>query len=260
MTCRRTSKAWAASRSPVRSTCKGRVRRPAASRIFICHPSGPADEKACAEKILSNLAHRAYRRPVMPTTCRNCSRSTRWAQRTAASKSGVRLALQKILVSPDFLFRAELDPPDAAPGTRLQDQRRRAGLTPVVLPVEQHSRRRAARRCRERAALTTRRSCEAQVKRMLADPRSQALVKNFAGQWLFLRNIARISPDHDDLPDLRRESARGAGEGNRAPDRKPAARGSQRRRPAEHGLHVPQSSAWPSTTGSRASTAASSAA
>ena len=87
-------------------------------KIFICRPSGTADEKACAEKILSNLAHRAYRRPVsaddMPQLLALYKAGAAGA---AASSRACRLALQKILVSPDFLFRAEIDPPGAAPGS-----------------------------------------------------------------------------------------------------------------------------------------------
>ena len=67
-------------------------------------------------------------------------------------EAGVRLALQKILVSPEFIFRMEFDPPNAAPGQRPPDQRRRACIAPVLLPVEQHSRRRAARGRRARRA------------------------------------------------------------------------------------------------------------
>ena len=239
---RPSSKASAAFRSPARTMCKGRATTPSRERIFLCHPAAPAEEEACAEKILAEP--RAPRLPAADHRGRPAATARALParrRRTAASRPACRLALQKILVSPEFIFRMEFDPPDAAPGQRPPDQRRRACLAPVLLPVEQHSRRRAARGRRARRAQRRRRSWRRQVRRMLADPRSQALVKNFAGQWLFLRNIARIQPDPAVVPELRREPAAGAGAGNRAPDRKHAARGSQRRRSAQHGLHLRQS-------------------
>ena len=95
---------------------------------------------------------------------------------------GIQLALRRMLAEPEFLFRVERDPARAR-RRGLPRQRSRAGLAAVVLPVEQHPRRRAARRGRagpaeEPAVL------EQQVRRMLADPKAEALVDNFAGQWL----------------------------------------------------------------------------
>src|SRR5262249_54118085 len=86
-------------------------------RIFVCKPSGKADEQACAEKILTNLAHRAYRRPIAGEDIPRLMELYKQGYEDGGFEGGIRLALQKVLVSPDFLFRAELDPPDAAPGT-----------------------------------------------------------------------------------------------------------------------------------------------
>src|SRR2546425_10961974 len=86
-------------------------------RIFVCHPSGAAEERACARKILSTLAHRAYRRPVGAGDVTQLLALYKEGTQNGGFESGVRLALQKILVSPGFLFRAEVDPPGAAPGT-----------------------------------------------------------------------------------------------------------------------------------------------
>jgi Protein of unknown function (DUF1587)/Protein of unknown function (DUF1595) len=118
-------------------------------RIFLCHPATPAEEQACAEKIIANLAHRAYRRPISADDLPPLLGLYGQRAQKAGFEAGIRLALQTILVSPEFIFRIELDPPDSAPRS-VPGQRHRAGVTPVVLPVEQHARRRAARRGRAR--------------------------------------------------------------------------------------------------------------
>jgi Protein of unknown function (DUF1592)/Protein of unknown function (DUF1588)/Protein of unknown function (DUF1587)/Protein of unknown function (DUF1585)/Protein of unknown function (DUF1595)/Cytochrome C oxidase, cbb3-type, subunit III len=162
-------------------------------RIFVCHPSGAAEEQACARKILSNLAHRAYRRPVSADDMTQLLALYKGGAQNGF-ESGVRLALQKILVSPEFLFRAEVDPPGAASGTvyKISDVELASRLSFFLwssIPDDQLLAVAESGRLSDPSVL------QGQVKRMLADPRSQALVKNFSGQWLFLRNVARISPD-----------------------------------------------------------------
>jgi mono/diheme cytochrome c family protein len=168
-------------------------------RIFICQPSRPAEEQACATKIFSNLAHRAYRRPVSPDDMTQLLALYKTGAQNGGFESGVRLALQKILVSPAFLFRAEVDPPGAAPGTvhKINDIELASRLSFFLwssIPDDQLLAVAESGRLSDPSVL------QAQVKRMLADPRSQSLVQNFAGQWLFLRNIARISPDTTTFP------------------------------------------------------------
>jgi hypothetical protein len=162
-------------------------------KIFVCHPSGAAEEQACARNILSNLAHRAYRRPVSADDMTQLLALYKGGAQNGF-ESGVRLALQKILVSPEFLFRAEVDPPGAASGTvyKISDVELASRLSFFLwssIPDDQLLAVAESGRLSDPSVL------QGQVKRMLADPRSQALVKNFSGQWLFLRNIARISPD-----------------------------------------------------------------
>jgi hypothetical protein len=168
-------------------------------KIFICNPSGPAEEMACAEKILSNLARRAYRRPINADDMPQLLALYKAGAEEGDFEGGIRLALQKILVSPDFLFRAEIDPPNATPGTvyKISDVELASRLSFFLwssIPDEE------LLSIAERKELSTPSVLEAQVKRMLADPRSQSLVKNFSGQWLFLRNIARITPDQATFP------------------------------------------------------------
>jgi len=163
-------------------------------KIFICHPSGPSDETACAEKILSNLAHHAYRRPVGADDMSELLALYKEGAREGGFESGVRLALQKILVSPQFLFREELDPPSAAPGAvyRVSDIELASRLSFFLWSSIPDDELLAAA---EKGQLHDPAVLKAQVKRMMADTRSESLIKNFVGQWLFLRNIERISPD-----------------------------------------------------------------
>jgi mono/diheme cytochrome c family protein len=168
-------------------------------RIFVCHPSSAAEQEACATTILSNLAHRAYRRPVRAGDMTQLLALYAAGAQNGGFEAGVRLALQKILVSPDFLFRAEVDPPGAARGSvyKISDIELASRLSFFLwssIPDDQ------LLAVAEGGRLSDPVVVQAQVKRMLADPRSQALVKNFSGQWLFLRNIARISPDTTTYP------------------------------------------------------------
>ncbi len=166
----------------------------ARDRIFVCHPSGAAEERACARKILSTLAHRAYRRPVGAGDVTQLLALYKEGAQNGGFEAGVRLAVQKILVSPAFLFRAEVDPPGAAGGTvyKISDVELASRLSFFLwssIPDDE------LLAVAERGRLSEPSVLQGQVKRMLADPRSEALVKNFTGQWLFLRNVARMSPD-----------------------------------------------------------------
>jgi len=168
-------------------------------KIFICHPSGSADEMACAEKILTNLAHHAYRRPVTADDMPQLLALYKDGAEEGGFEGGIRLALQKMLVSPEFLFRAEIDPANAAPGSvyKISDVELASRLSFFLwstIPDDQLLAVAEKGMLREPAIL------EGQVRRMMADPRAESLIKNFVGQWLFLRNIARIAPDTTTFP------------------------------------------------------------
>jgi len=170
-------------------------------RIFLCRPAATAEEQACAEKIISGLVHRAYRRPMAEDDLAQLLALYRQGAESGGFEAGVRLALQKILVSPEFIFRLELDPPDAAPGSvhRISDVELASRLSFFLwssIPDDE------LLAVAERGELGEPSVLEGQVRRLLADPRSQALVKNFSGQWLFLRNIARIQPDPAAFPNF----------------------------------------------------------
>jgi len=170
-------------------------------RIFLCRPAARAEEEACAEKILANLARRAYRRPIVADDLQPVLALYRQGAQSGGFEAGVRLALQKILVSPEFIFRMEFDPPGAAPGSvhRISDIELATRLSFFLwssIPDDE------LLALAERGALGDASVLEAQVRRMLADPRSQALVKNFSGQWLYLRNITGIQPDSTAFPNF----------------------------------------------------------
>ena len=178
---------------------------PSRERIFICRPAARAEEQACAEQILASLARRAYRRPIgandLPPLLALYQRGAQGGGFGGGFEAGVRLALQKILVSPEFIFRMELDPPDAAPGSvhRISDVELASRLSFFLWSSIPDDELLAAA---ERGALSDPSVLAAQVRRMLADPRLQALVKNFSGQWLYLRNIAGIQPDSTSFPNF----------------------------------------------------------
>ena len=181
---------------------------PSRERIFTCRPAATGadtgaarDEAACAREILSTIARRAYRRPV---TDDDVERLLTFFDRGRAAGSfdnGIEMALRRLLVSPEFLFRVERDPEGIAPGAsyRLSDLELASRLSFFLWSSVPDDELLAVA---ERGGLGDARVFEAQVERMLADPRSEALVSNFAGQWLTLRNAAAVRPDEDEFPDF----------------------------------------------------------
>jgi len=175
----------------------------ARQKIFTCLPAdgaSEAEQAACAEKIISNLARRAYRRPVGSGDVDQLMELYKvGAEEGGGFEAGIRWALQKILVSPDFLFRAEMDPENAAPGTvyRVSDVELASRLSFFLwssIPDEE------LLSLAEKGELKKPEVMKAQVMRMMADKRADSLVKNFVGQWLFLRNVSRIAPDNTSFP------------------------------------------------------------
>ena len=174
---------------------------PSRDRIFTCRPSAAADEADCAARILSTLARRAYRRPVsygdieMPLWFFERGRAD------GGFEAGIELALRALLTSPEFLFRIEEDPEDAAPGTpyRLGDLALASRLSFFLwssIPDDELLDLAEAGKLGDPAVR------EAQVRRMLADPRAETLTTNFAGQWLHLRNLETAAPNLRRFPDF----------------------------------------------------------
>ncbi len=172
---------------------------PSRQAIFICKPDSLKQESPCARKIIANLARRAYRRPVTEADLKPLMAFYESGRREGSFDLGISMALRATLVSPDFLFRVEHDPAQAAPGTvhRISDVELASRLSFFLwssIPDEPLLKLAEQARLHDPAVLS------AQVDRMLADPRSDAFVSNFTGQWLFLRNLTKVTPDPDVFP------------------------------------------------------------
>jgi hypothetical protein len=174
---------------------------PSRSKIFVCHPASSAEEAPCAREILSALARRAYRRPVTEGDVRALFTLYEAGRDEGDFEDGITMAVQKILVSPEFLFRIERDPSDTAPETayRLSDLELASRLSFFLwssIPDDE------LLDVAARGGLSDQGVLEQQVRRMLADSRSRSLVENFAGQWLFLRNMNLVQPDVETFTDF----------------------------------------------------------
>ena len=172
---------------------------PSRRRIFVCEPARAADEEACAARILETLARRAFHRPATGDDLEALLAFYREGRAAGDFRAGVRRALESILVDPEFLFRIEVDPPGAAPGTayRLRGVELAARLSFFLwasIPDDELLEAAAAGRLRDPDGL------EAQVRRMLADERAETLVTSFAAQWLHLRRMRTVAPDVNAFP------------------------------------------------------------
>ena len=155
-------------------------------------------DEACAKKIISTLARRAYRRPVTDADLRRRSPHIATARARAGFEAGIEMAIRSILVSPKFLFRFESQPAAAADNApyRISDLDLASRLSFFLwssIPDDELLGVAEKKNLRKPEVL------QQQVRRMLADPRSQALVDNFAGQWLFIRNVAMHQPSPEVL-------------------------------------------------------------
>jgi len=173
---------------------------PSRRRLLICSPASSADEERCAKRILSTLATRAYRRPVAESSVevRTLLDFFRSGRQNSGFESGIQRAVARVLVDPQFLFRLELEPAGAAAGAayRLTDLDLASRLSFFLwssIPDDE------LREAAVRGALKDPPELERQVRRMLADPRADALVSNFAGQWLYLRELKNARPDSPDF-------------------------------------------------------------
>ena len=176
---------------------------PSRRRLFVCRPStrdarsgqGPdAEESACADRILTTLLRRAYRRNVTADDLRRVRQFYEQGRAERDFDRGIQRALERVLVSPQFLFRIEQEPAGAVPGSvhRVGDFELASRLSFFLwssIPDEELLDAAAAGTLRQPEVLRR------QVTRMLADPRSRSLVTNFAAQWLFLRDVETKEPD-----------------------------------------------------------------
>ena len=174
---------------------------PSRRRIFVCRPASAADEPACARTIIGALARRAYRRPVSDEDLAGPLAFYARGRARGGFEDGIELALRALLTSTEFLFRIEEDPAGLPPGTpyRLSDVELASRLSFFLwssLPDDE------LLGLAERGALGAPAVLDAQVARMLADPRARSLATNFAGQWLYLRNLDAARPNLRRYPDF----------------------------------------------------------
>jgi mono/diheme cytochrome c family protein len=173
---------------------------PSRRQLLICTPASAADEEPCAKRILSQLATRAYRRPVGESdpAVQTLLQFFRGGRQSSGFESGIQRAVARVLVDPEFLFRLERQPAGVAAGAayRLNDLDLASRLSFFLwssIPDDE------LREAAVRGALKNPAELTRQVRRMLADPRAEALVTNFAGQWLYLRELRNARPDSPDF-------------------------------------------------------------
>jgi hypothetical protein len=190
---------------PFKATSTGDT--PSRQRLFICTPASAADELRCAKKIVSTIARRAYRRPIRDDEA--ATLMTFYAKGRAAGDfdTGIQQALARVLVAPAFLYRTETEPAGTKPGTpyRLSSVDLASRLSFFLwssIPDDELLEAAGKDLLRDPKVL------QQQVKRMLADPKSSALTNNFAGQWLFLRDLAGVQTSATNFDDNLRQSFR----------------------------------------------------
>ena len=173
---------------------------PSRRAIFTCRPASSADDGPCVDEILTRLATRLYRRPVNARALEILRSFYQTGRARGGFEEGIRTALERMLVDPQFLFRFERKPADVAPGQpyRLPDLDLASRLSFFLwssVPDEPLLAAAARGTLHDPAVL------EGEVQRMLADPRAHSLVTNFAAQWLWLRNLSLIHPDPEIFPE-----------------------------------------------------------
>jgi mono/diheme cytochrome c family protein len=179
----------------------GTIETPSRRRLFICQPAKAQEEPGCARRIISTLARRAYRRPVTDADMTSLMSFYDAGRREGAFDRGIELATRAVLVSPKFVFRVERDPAGVTAGSayRISDLDLASRLSFFLwssIPDEELLDAASRGQLGKPAVL------DAQIRRMLADPRARALVDNFAGQWLHIRNLRGTTPDKNDFPDF----------------------------------------------------------
>ena len=169
---------------------------PSRQQILVCEPTSAEDENDCAREIISTLATRAFRRPLLSEDLPPLVSFYEAGRAEGDFESGIQRAVARILVDPRFIYRIERDPPTLEDGEahQIDDYELVTRLSFFIwssIPDDELLAIAATGRLRDPGTL------QSQVRRMLADPKSAALVDNFAEQWLFLRELESVTPDAD---------------------------------------------------------------
>ncbi len=184
------------------TNAKGAGDTEARRKIFVCKPASAAQETACAKQIVGALARHGYRRPVTDQDTETLMGFYQQGRNEGGNfDHGIEMALRRVLMDPEFYFRKEIEPANVAPGKtyRITDLELASRLSFFLwssIPDEQLLTLATQNKLHDPAVL------DAQVKRMLADPRSDQLVTNFAGQWLSLRALPTQTPVTAEFPDF----------------------------------------------------------
>ncbi|MFO1503156.1 MAG: DUF1592 domain-containing protein [Steroidobacteraceae bacterium] len=171
-------------------------------QIFECYPKSAGEEAACARQIITTLTTKAFRRPASESDIKVMTSFYRSGREQGGKfDSGIEAVIQRLLTDPDFIYRAEIEPAKVAPGSayRISDLELASRLSFFLwssIPDQELIQVAAANKLHTPAVL------KQQVDRMIADPRSQALVQNFTGQWLNVRGIAASEPVVNLYPDF----------------------------------------------------------
>ncbi|MGA2877765.1 MAG: DUF1592 domain-containing protein [Bryobacteraceae bacterium] len=174
---------------------------PSRRKIFICHPANASEEIPCGKKIISTLARHAYRRPVSDADLETLLGFYQSGRNKGTFETGIEMALRRILSDPQFVYRFERDPSNAPSDApyRISDLELASRLSFFLwssIPDDELLDVAAKGKLHDHAML------EHQVRRMLADPRADSLVSNFADQWLYLRNLRSVAPDLEAFPNF----------------------------------------------------------
>jgi mono/diheme cytochrome c family protein len=174
---------------------------PSRRQIFSCRPTAQAQEEPCARKILTALMRRAYRGEGGEKDLQRLMTFYTTGRTGGTFETGIEVALERMLASPKFAFRTERDPAGAAPGTvyrisGLELASRMSFFLWSSIPDDE------LLRVASEGKLSTPAVLEQQMRRMLGDPKSAALIDNFAGQWLYLRNLRTMIPNSLEFPDF----------------------------------------------------------
>ena len=186
----------------------GRGETASRAKIFICRPTSEKDELTCAKKILTNLTRHAFRRAVNAADINPLLAFYESGRKAGDFDSGIQSALEAMLVSPDFLFRIERDSRSTAQNrlAQVNDFDLASRLSFFLwssIPDDELLTLAEQKKLNDPATLQN------QVQRLLDDPRSQAFVSNFGGQWLYLRNLETATPDADAFPNFDERLRRG---------------------------------------------------
>jgi len=190
---------------PFKATSAGDT--PSRHRLFVCRPANASDEPACAKKIVATVARRAYRRPLRDAEVATLMAFYEKGRSEGDFETGVQQALARVLVAPAFLYRTETEPAATKPGTpyRLSSLDLASRLSFFLwssIPDDE------LLDAASKGLLRDPKVLQQQVKRMLADSKSSALTNNFAGQWLFLRDLTGVQTSAPNFDDNLRQSFR----------------------------------------------------